>query len=152
MVKKSLIGLLAVFIIIQFFRPLKNVSTAATPDDIFNHYAAPDSIKSLLLTSCYDCHSNNTSYPWYAEIQPLAWWLSHHIEEGKGELNFSDFEAFNVRFKSHKLNEVIELVKNEEMPLKSYLISHSEARLSPAQRLGIIKWADQVRNTIKPRE
>ncbi len=152
MVKKILLGLLCIFIIIQLFRPSKNQSTAATPDDIFNHYAAPDSIRSLILTSCYDCHSNNTRYPWYAEIQPLAWWLDHHIEEGKGELNFSDFEAFNTRFKSHKLDEVMELVKNEEMPLKSYLLSHSEARLSPAQRLAIIKWADEVRNSIKLRE
>jgi hypothetical protein len=152
MIKKILTVLLAVFIVIQFFRPTKNQSTAPTPDDIFNHYAAPDSIKSLIHRSCYDCHSNNTLYPWYAEIQPVAWWLDHHIEEGKGELNFSDFEAFNIRFKSRKLDEVIDLVRNEEMPLKSYLISHSEARLSPAQRVGIIKWADQVRNNIKPRE
>jgi hypothetical protein len=152
MVKKILIGLLVFLILIQFIRPAKNVSTAATPDDIFNHYRASDSIKMLIKTSCYDCHSNNTRYPWYAEIQPLAWWLNHHVEEGKNELNFSDFAAFNTRFKSHKLDEVMDEVKEKNMPLKSYLISHSDAKLTDAQREAIIKWADEVRNVIKPRE
>ncbi|MES3017644.1 MAG: heme-binding domain-containing protein [Bacteroidota bacterium] len=152
MVKKILIGLLVIFILIQFIRPEKNISTAATPDDIFNHYPASDSIKAMIKTSCYDCHSNNTKYPWYAEVQPVTWWLDHHIEEGKGELNFSEFAAFNARFKSHKLDEVMELVENEEMPLKSYLISHKEAKLSDVQRKEIVKWADEVRNVIKPRE
>ncbi len=152
MVKKILIGLLVIFILIQFIRPEKNISTAATPDDIFSHYPASDSIKAMIKASCYDCHSNNTKYPWYAEVQPVAWWLDHHIEEGKGELNFSEFAAFNARFKSHKLDEVMELVENEEMPLKSYLLSHKEAKLTNAQRKEIVKWADEVRNVIKPRE
>ncbi len=152
MVKKVLIGLLVFFILIQFIRPTKNESAAQAPDDIFTHYPASDSIKILIKTSCYDCHSNNTIYPWYAEIQPLAWWLDHHIEEGKNELNFSDFAAFDTRFKSHKLDEVMDEVKEKNMPLKSYLISHSEARLTDAQREAIIKWADEVRNVIKPRE
>ncbi len=152
MIKKILIGLFAVFILVQFIRPDKNQSTAATPDDIFNHYPAPDSIKMMIRTSCYDCHSNNTRYPWYAGIQPVAWWLDHHVQEGKNELNFSDFAAFNTRFKSHKLDEVMDEVRAENMPLKSYLVSHSEARLTDAQRKAIVKWADEVRNVIKPRE
>lgn len=152
MLKKVLIGFLVLLILIQFIRPEKNQSTAATPDDIFNHYQAPDSVKSMIITSCYDCHSNNTKYPWYAEIQPLSWWLDHHIEEGKNELNFSDFAAFNARFKSHKLDEVIEEVESENMPLKSYLIPHSDAALTKMQRQAIIKWAGDVRNIIKPRE
>src|SRR6476660_3766219 len=124
MLKKILLGLLVILVLIQFIRPVKNQSSAATPDDIFNHYQAPDSIKAMIRTSCYDCHSDNTNYPWYSEIQPVAWWLDHHVEEGKNELNFSDFEAFNTRFKSHKLDEVMDEVKGENMPLKSYLISH----------------------------
>lgn len=152
MTRKILAGLLLVFILIQFIRPAKNVSSAATPDDIFNHYPAPDSIKMLIKTSCYDCHSNNTVYPWYSEIQPFAWWLNHHVEEGKNELNFSDFAAFNTRFKSHKMDEVMDEVGEKNMPLKSYLIVHTESRLTDAQRKAIVKWADEVRNIIKPRE
>ena len=152
MIKKILLGILAIFVLIQFIRPTKNESTAATPDDIFNHYPASDSIKSLVKTTCYNCHSNNSVYPWYAEIQPIAWWLDHHIREGKGEINFSDFAAFDQKFKSHKMDEVMEKVKEEEMPLKSYLLTHPEARLTETQRVAIVKWADEVRNMIKPRE
>ncbi len=152
MVKKILLSLLAVFVLIQFIRPTKNQGAGNSADDIFNHYKSPDSIVRLVKTSCYDCHSNNTNYPWYAEIQPLAWWLDHHVEEGKNELNFSDFAAFNLRFKSHKLDEVMDEVKSQNMPLKSYLFAHGEARLTDQQRLAIVQWADGVRNEIKPRE
>lgn len=134
MTKKILLGLLSLFILIQFFRPSRNLSTAPEPDEIFSHYPASESIKAMIKTSCYDCHSNNTRYPWYAGIQPLAWWIDHHIEEGKGELNFSDFTAFNIRYKSHKLDEIMEVINEREMPLKSYLITHSGARLTDAQR------------------
>ena len=134
MTKKILLGLLSLFILIQFFRPSRNLSTAPEPDEIFSHYPASESIKAMIKTSCYDCHSNNTRYPWYAGIQPLAWWIDHHIEEGKGELNFSDFTAFNIRYKSHKLDEIMEVIDEREMPLKSYLITHSGARLTDAQR------------------
>ena len=152
MTKKILLGLLSLFILIQFFRPSRNLLTAPEPDDIFSHYPASESIKAMIKTSCYDCHSNNTRYPWYAGIQPLAWWIDHHIEEGKGELNFSDFAAFNTRYKSHKLDEIMEVINEREMPLKSYLITHSEARLTDAQRKEIVKWADELRGVIKPRD
>jgi hypothetical protein len=152
MTKKILLGLLSLFILIQFFRPSRNLSTAPEPDEIFSHYPASESIKAMIKTSCYDCHSNNTRYPWYAGIQPLAWWIDHHIEEGKGELNFSDFTAFNIRYKSHKLDEIMEVINEREMPLKSYLITHSGARLTDAQRKEIVKWADELRGVIKPRE
>jgi len=152
MTKKILLGLLSLFILIQFFRPSRNLSAAPEPDDIFSHYPASESIKAMIKTSCYDCHSNNTRYPWYAGIQPLAWWLDHHIEEGKGELNFSDFAAFNTRYKSHKLDVIMEVINEREMPLKPYLITHSEARLSDAQRKEIVKWADELREVIKPRD
>ena len=152
MTKKILLGLLSLFILIQFFRPSRNLSAAPEQDDIFSHYPASESIKAMIKTSCYDCHSNNTRYPWYAGIQPLAWWIDHHIEEGKGELNFSDFTAFNIRYKSHKLDEIMEVINESEMPLKSYLITHSGARLSDEQRKEIVKWADELREVIKPRD
>ena len=152
MAKKILLGLLSLFILIQFFRPSRNLLTTPEPDDIFSHYPASENIKAMIKTSCYDCHSNDTRYPWYAGIQPLAWWLDHHIEEGKGELNFSDFAAFNIRYKSHKLDEIMEVINEREMPLKSYLLIHSGARLTDAQRKEIVKWAYELREVIKPRD
>ncbi len=144
--------MLLALILIQFIEPVRNESSASQPDDIFSRYAASDTIRAMINTSCYDCHSNNSEYPWYAEIQPLAWWLNYHIKEGKDELNFSDFAAFNTRFKSHKLDEIMELVDKKEMPLKSYLITHSEARLSEKDRKEIIKWAGELKARIKGTE
>lgn len=149
-VNKILIGLLVILVIIQFIKPDKNQSSADTPNDIFAHYQAPDSIKQLIHTACYDCHSNNTVYPWYAEVQPVAWWLADHVNEGKSELNFSEFASYAPKKADKKLDELVEKVKEGEMPLKSYTILHGNARLSDAQRLAITDWAEQVRGQIKP--
>jgi len=148
--KKILIVLLAIFIIIQFFRPEKNQSIAESPNDIFAHYQASENTKQLIHTSCYDCHSNNTVYPWYAEIQPVAWWLADHVNEGKSELNFSEFASYSPKKGDHKLEELVEMIKEEEMPLKSYTLIHGDARLSDVQRDELSKWAEEVRAQIQP--
>lgn len=148
--KKILLALLGVFILIQFIKPAKNQSTAVTPDDIFANFQSADSTKQLIRTACYDCHSNNTVYPWYAEIQPVAWWLADHVNEGKSELNFSEFASYKPKKADHKLEEVIEMIQEGEMPLKSYTLIHGEAKLSEEQKTSIINWAEGLRNQIKP--
>lgn len=148
--KKILLGLLAVLVIIQFFKPELNQSTAETPNDIFAHYAAPDSLQQMIRTSCYDCHSNNTVYPWYSNIQPVAWWLADHVNEGKKELNFSEFTTYAPKKADHKMEEVIEMIEKGEMPLKSYTIIHGDAKLSAAQQKAINDWAKEVRAQIQP--
>ena len=148
--KKILIALLGVFIIIQFIKPVKNQSNAVTPDDIFANFQAADSTKQLIRSSCYDCHSNNTVYPWYAEIQPLAWWLADHVKEGKSELNFSEFASYKPKKADHKLEEVVEMLKEGEMPLKSYTLIHNDAKLSSVQREELSKWAESLRAQIQP--
>ena len=148
--KKILLALLGVFILIQFIKPAKNQSTAVTPDDIFANFQSADSTKQLIRTACYDCHSNNTVYPWYAEIQPVALWLADHVNEGKSELNFSEFASYKPKKADHKLEEVIEMIQEGEMPLKSYTLIHGEAKLSEEQKTSIINWAEGLRNQIKP--
>jgi hypothetical protein len=148
--RKILVVLFAVFIIIQVFRPEKNQSAAETPNDIFAHFKADANTKQLIQTACYDCHSNNTVYPWYAEIQPVAWWLADHVNEGKSELNFSEFATYTPKKGDHKLEEVVEIIKEREMPLKSYTLIHGDANLSDAQREELLKWAEQVRAQIQP--
>lgn len=149
-IKKILVALLGVLILIQFIKPAKNQSTAVTPDDIFANFQSADSTKQLIRTACYDCHSNNTVYPWYAEIQPVAWWLADHVNEGKSELNFSEFASYKPKKADHKLEEVIEMIQEGEMPLKSYTLIHGEAKLSEAQKISIINWAEDLRKQIKP--
>jgi hypothetical protein len=143
--------LLAILIIIQFFRPAKNINTAAaaTVNDISKVYPVPENVQSILKTSCYDCHSNNTSYPWYNNIQPVAWWLNHHVEEGKREINFNEFASYQIRRQYKKMEEVIEQVKEDEMPLSSYTLIHKDAKLSQDQKLVLSNWADAIRKDIE---
>lgn len=148
--QKVLVGLLAVLIMIQFIRPKQNVSAAPTPNDLFAHYQAPDSLKQMVKTACYDCHSNNTVYPWYSNIQPVAWWLSDHVNEGKEEFNFSEFATYAPKKADHKLEKLIEEVKEQEMPLKSYTLIHADAKLSKEQRLALTNWVEGVRKEIQP--
>src|SRR5690348_9264789 len=105
MLKKIVLLLLTAFIIIQFIRPAKNVSQ--TPDEaaIEKLYAVPADVETILKKACYDCHSNNTRYPWYNNIQPVTWWLNHHIQEGKGELNFSEFGKYTKEKQAKKLKK-----------------------------------------------
>jgi hypothetical protein len=148
MVKKIAIGLLFALVIIQFFKPVRNISSEKSPNDITNKYTVPASVQEILKTSCNDCHSNNTIYPWYANIQPVAWWLADHVNEGKRELNFSEFGTYTPKKAHHKLEEVNEMVKESEMPLQSYTIIHQNAKLSETQKLEIATWADVLMKEI----
>lgn len=142
MIKKILIAVVAILVLIQFIRPEKNVSNDNTYD-ISKKYDIPADVSNLLKVSCNDCHSNNTTYPWYANVQPVAWWINDHIEDGKGHLNFSEFTKMPIAIQNHKLEETIEMVEDHEMPLASYTNFglHSEANLSDEDRKKIIDWA-----------
>lgn len=142
MIKKILIGLGIVLIIIQFIRPDKNESNDLTYD-IATKYKVPNDVNQLLQVSCNDCHSNKTEYPWYANVQPVAWWLNDHVVDGKRHLNFSEFTKMPIAFQNHKLEETIEMVEEKEMPLPSYTNFglHPQANLTDAQRKLITDWA-----------
>ena len=143
--------LIVAFIIIQFFRPAKNSSEGISNNDITKLYTVPSDIQSILKTSCYDCHSNNTIYPWYSYIQPVAWWLNGHIKDGKRGLNFSEFAGYRIRKQYKRLEDINELVKKNEMPLDTYLWIHKYAKLNDQQKLILANWATAIRDTIKAR-
>jgi hypothetical protein len=149
--KKFLLILLIIFIAIQFFRPVKNIAMdgSAFKNDISTIYIIPDSIHHILEASCYDCHSNNTAYPWYNNIQPVAWWLNKHIQNGKNALNFSEFASYTLQKKYKKLNGLVKEVRSDGMPLSSYTIIHRYAILSANQKDELIKWASSITDSIK---
>jgi hypothetical protein len=140
--------LIAALVIIQFIHPAKNISAGPYPNDITTKFAMNDNVASIFKTSCYDCHSNNTVYPWYANIQPVAWWLQNHVNDGKKELNFNEFATYKEKRQHKKLDEIIELVKEGEMPLKSYTILHGNAKLSAEQKATITKWCEENMATL----
>lgn len=150
-IKRTLLILLFVFIAIQFIRPAKNKSEGESPNHISTLYPVPADVKSVLTTSCNDCHTNNTVYPWYANIQPVAWWLNDHIVDGKKHLNLSEFASYSLRKQYHKLEEVHEMVTDGIMPLDTYLWLHHDAELSEAQKRTLTDWATATMDSMKAR-
>ena len=147
--KRTFQILLVAFIVIQFFRPAKNNAEGISSNDISKIYAIPADVQSILKTSCYDCHSNNTVYPWYAEIQPAAWWLADHVKEGKKELNFSEFASYKISRQYRKLEEINKEIKEGEMPLELYLWIHKNSKLRDEQKLILANWVKAVMDTMK---
>jgi len=147
--RKILLTIIVILIGIQFIRPAKNQSADILTSDISHAYSVPQNVSTILKKACNDCHSNNTVYPWYAEVQPVAWWLNHHIQEGKNELNFNEFAAYAIPRQYHKLEEVIEQVKEGEMPIWSYTLIHTDAKLTDEEKQTLIHWAEGIRSTMK---
>lgn len=148
MIRKILIGLLIVLVIIQFIHPAKNQSSSLSANDITTQFGVPNDVQGILKKACNDCHSNNTVYPWYSKIQPVDWWLNDHVVDGKRHLNFSEFTSYPAKKQRKKLEEVIETVKEGEMPLNSYTWIHKEAILTEAEKLSLSTWADTLSKSI----
>ncbi|MEO6166639.1 MAG: heme-binding domain-containing protein [Chitinophagales bacterium] len=139
---------LLVFIIIQFFHPPKNESLDESVG-IAARFVVPDDVGAILKTSCYDCHSNYSNYPWYSKIQPVDWWLDHHIQEGKGELNFSVFADYSPGRQYRKFTEIKEQVEKGEMPLEVYTSLHKEAILNVQQMKVLAEWSVAMKDTME---
>lgn len=146
MLKKIFVILLVGFIIIQFF-PIDKTNPPLEPGmDFIRIKDTPPEIAKLIRTSCYDCHSNETKFPWYAGIAPSSWFLKNHINEGRKELNFSTFATYEPSRQIHKMEEAAEMVEKKKMPLDYYFIGHQDAKLTDADRK---KLADYFRFQIK---
>ena len=147
--KKISVILLVAFILIQFFSFYKN-NPAPTPQmDFLTIKNTPETTANLIRNGCYDCHSNETKYLWYSNVQPIAWFLQDHIEEGRKELNFCTFATYEPKRQAHKLAEAIEQIEKGEMPLDSYIIAHSEAKFSEAQKQEVIQYLKLVESDIR---
>ena len=137
---------LAVVLAIQFIPVERNVSTVPPGQSFEKTEKVPANVAAILKVSCYDCHSNNTRYPWYSELQPGAWLMARHIKKGKEELNFDEFDDYSKRRKKAKIKSVISQIEKEEMPLKSYRMMHGNARLSADEKKELLDFF----NTINP--
>eukprot|EP01155_Anaeramoeba_flamelloides_P026861 Anaeramoba_flamelloidesa820779_12.p1 GENE.a820779_12~~a820779_12.p1 ORF type:complete len:158 (+),score=19.88 a820779_12:701-1174(+) len=137
-----IIALPIVFILMQFFQPDKN-TMGIDKNHIINESAISDSIKNILSVSCFDCHSNQTNYHWYHKISPVSWIINGHINEGKEDLNFSNWKSMGVYDKIAILDEISEEVKDKKMPLKAYTIIHKKAKLSKDQINTLNNWTTQ---------
>jgi hypothetical protein len=144
MVKKILVGLLVLVGIMQLLQPTRNISEGPFENDISKVYAIPVDVQNVLTQKCYDCHSNNTHYPWYIHIQPIGWWMASHIKEAKDDLNFNEFKTYNEKKATHKLEEIAEVIEEGSMPLKSYVWLHSEAKVNAEEAKAITNWIQSL--------
>ena len=143
--KKTLLSILVLVVLIQFIRPEKNVSKNFE-NDISNEVTISSEVQEIIKTSCADCHSNYTKYPWYSEIAPVSWYLAQHVNNGKVHLNFSEWTLYNKNQKEHIIHDLEEVLESHEMPLKSYLLLHEEAIMTNEQYTMFLNWVKTLEN------
>ena len=150
--KKIFIALLVVLVVLQFFQIDKTNPAVDESKDFLKTQNTPEEIASIIKTSCYDCHSNESKYPWYSNVQPAGWFLKDHIDEGRRELNVSTFTDYELKRQDHKREESIEYIEKDEMPLGSYTLVHREAALTEAQKNILIDYFKSVRTKLNYKE
>lgn len=143
-VKKTLVALLILLVALQLYRPEKNEAEIRDVVAFEDETQPIGEVVAILENKCYDCHSNKTAYPWYAEIAPLSLWIAGHVEEGNEHFNVSQWNTYDNKKKDHKLDELIEEVEEGEMPLIEYTWTHGG--ITEAEKEAIITWAKQARN------
>ncbi len=132
---KVLLGLGALALLIQVVRPDQ------TNPPVTGDIEAPPEVMSLLKRSCYDCHSFETRWPWYAQVVPVSWLVTKDVNDGRKHLNFSVWQGYEEGRKLKKFKEIAEEVADGEMPLDIYLPLHPEAKLTPAETTLLVEWA-----------
>ncbi|HKR04603.1 MAG TPA: heme-binding domain-containing protein, partial [Bacteroidia bacterium] len=143
--KKAILALLLILAVIQFIRIDKTNPPVEPGADFINNKRPSPGIAHILKTSCYDCHSNETVYPWYTNVAPVSWWIKNHIKEARHHLNFSEWTGYSSKKADHKLEECIEMVQEGEMPLYSYTLLHRHAVLNEEQRHALAVWFESLR-------
>lgn len=130
-------------ILIQFFRPEKNLGERDHDGDMLQVLQVNDTLATLLRNACYDCHSNHTNYPWYNQIAPVSWMMDKHIRKGKEEMNFSEFGNLSKGGRIGVLADICDVVDAGTMPLQSYMLIHKNARLSLDEMESICNWTEK---------
>ena len=146
--KKIILALLIVFIAIQFIQPARNKNGQVLPADITKTVTMPENVLVVFQKACYDCHSNNTRYPWYMNVQPMGWMMASHINDGKANLNFGEFGAYSKRKQANKLRAIATSIKDGSMPIVTYTMMHRDAQLSKGNKELIIDWTTKTRDSL----
>ncbi|MDQ6812591.1 MAG: heme-binding domain-containing protein [Bacteroidota bacterium] len=146
--KKVLVAIGVVFVIIQSIQPARNKSGQVLPADITKIVNVPGNVLNIFQKACYDCHSDNTRYPWYMSVQPLGWMMASHIKEGKANLNFSEFGTYSNRKQANKLRSISKSIEEGSMPISSYTLMHADAKLSKENKELIANWVTKTRDSL----
>lgn len=137
---KILLVIVLTGIVIQFIP----VDRTNPPVDAAQTLTATPEVAAILERSCYDCHSNQTVWPWYSYVAPVSWLVASDVDEGREHLNFSEWEGYSERKKIGALDEIFEEVAEGEMPLSVYLITHGDAKVSTAELTILRDWTSSL--------
>jgi hypothetical protein len=146
--KITIWAVLALFVILQFIPNTYPEVVKSNEHDLILTGNLPVEIEQILRTSCYDCHSNETKYPWYAYIAPVSWLLVRDVKQGRNNLNFSEWDSLKSRDKIKLLDDIAEEVDEGNMPMPIYLITHGEASLDDSQKQILAGWTEEMMNDI----
>jgi len=142
-----LAGIVVLLVLMQFVR-IDKTNPPVDPAQDFTAIAnPPQDVAHILKESCYDCHSNTTTYPWYADVAPVSWYLRNHITDGRKHLNFSEWGTYTAKKADHKLEENIEMVEDGEMPMTSYTLLHPEGKLTKEEKEKLLTWLNAYRKS-----
>jgi hypothetical protein len=141
------LGLIILLFVLQFFQINKTNPKVNPEEDFLVFHKTEASTAKLIKDACYDCHSYETKYPWYTYFVPLSWWINKHILNGRKEMNFSTWTTYSAKKADHKLEESAEMVSEKKMPLKSYVLAHGEAKLSPEQVKQLSDYFNSLRSS-----
>lgn len=144
LLKYGLIALVLLLVVAQVAKPVDRSNPPVVGD-----LGAPPAVDAVLRRACYDCHSNETVWPWYAYVAPASWLVADHVEEGREHLNFSEWSTYSVGKRDHKLEEVWDEVESGAMPEESYLWLHGEAKLSDEEKQLLHDWVEQTRAALE---
>lgn len=139
---------LAVFIAMQFVQPSRNKSEQVLSIDVSKIYSIPDNVNTMLQNACYDCHSNNTTYPWYSNVQPVGWFIARDIDSGKVKMNFSEWGTLSKRKQISRLQEMQNIIKEGRMPLRSYKLLHKNAQLTEENKKSLFNWIEKTKDSL----
>jgi len=144
--KKIIIGLIVFLVLAQFIRIDKTNPEVKPELDLIQVESAPSEIAGLLKANCYDCHSNESKYPWYTNVAPVSWWIKRHINNARGSLNFSEWANYSPQQKVDHAAESGLKVEKKWMPISSYKLAHPEARMSDEQVASLSQWFKTLKN------
>lgn len=146
MFKKIGIAVVVILVLMQFKRIDKTNPEFNDAEDFITITQPPEEIATLIKNACYDCHSHQAKYPWYSNVAPISWLLENHINEGREHLNFSTWGTYEAKKADHKLEECMEEIKKGNMPMKPYVLMHSEAKMTDEQKTTLVAWFESQWN------
>lgn len=146
--KIVLLVLVGIFLIIQVIPSNRPANEPVAGVDFFQQYAVPERVETIIRTSCFDCHSQEVSYPWYSYVAPVSWLVSRDVRFGRANLDFSRWHELDKKDKIKLAGEIGEEVEQGLMPMPIYLVMHSDATLSPEDQQLILEWSEALAEKI----